>query len=940
MERMAKHPSFLRGFRILAAAALLGLVGCSGDDGGGTGTGGAGGHAGASGGSGGKGGSISSTGGKGGSTGGTAGQSATGGTAGTGTGGTVATGGTAGTGTGGSAGTGEAGMDGGTGGSAGMDGGIGGSAGGIGGAGAMDAGSDASPDGGNGNPCSANSQCPSNFCVDGVCCESACNGACSACSNAKTGQADGLCRPISAGTDPDDECPASGASTCGMDGVCDGAGACRKWAAGTICAAESCSGVTDTPPRTCNGSGTCQTVTNTTCGNYVCGTTNCKTSCSGNSDCASGNVCSLGHCVAPQAVGAACGAAGECSSGFCVDGVCCEATCDAGCFACSNAKTGQANGHCAAITAGTDPDNECTQEAASTCGHDGMCDGAGACRLYGATTVCAGETCSAGLDTPARLCDGAGACLPAGNGTSCGAYMCGASTCETGCSANTDCASGYFCSAGMCVVLETNGTACGSNNDCMSGFCVDNVCCNSACTGSCMSCTATGTVGQCSPADAGSDPHNDCTPDAASTCGHDGTCDGAGACRLYASGTVCHAAGCSTATVSAASTCNGLGVCQAGGTTSCNAYQCDSSGAAMCGTSCTSDANCTGFCAAGACYASPVNLAGNGDVEYDSAVGWTSNGAGTTIASGTGLAHGGLYSMEATGRTASYMGPAYPFPTGPGVYTVSAWAMQKDVASLSGALQVALNCAGGFQDYPTIQAYGIPLTYDSTTGPTWVHISGTVDTSADAACQPGNATPGVVTSATLYLNQTAGSTFPNLYLDDVVIQAPTGLNLIGNPNFEAGSTAGWQNNGGGALNVVTTVFKGGTHSLAHTGRTATYQGPRWNLPIGPAKYTVTINALHNGANPHDLMITPTYTCVGGTAQFGAAVATASQASANGWYTLTGTVTFPPASASGCQLSAAGVYVQQEYAANGCGTGSGQTECPDLFIDDASIALAP
>lgn len=54
----------------------------------------------------------------------------------------------------------------------------------------------------------------------------------------------------------------------------------------------------------------------------------------------------------PAANGQACGQNSECKSKFCVDGVCCENTCDSAdpdrCRACSNAKTGQKDGTCAA----------------------------------------------------------------------------------------------------------------------------------------------------------------------------------------------------------------------------------------------------------------------------------------------------------------------------------------------------------------------------------------------------------------------------------------------------------------------------------------------------------------------------------------------------------------------------------------------------------------
>ena len=93
------------------------------------------------------------------------------------------------------------------------------------------------------------------------------------------------------------------------------------------------------------------------------------------------------------------------------------------------------------------------------------------------------------------------------------------------------------------------------------------------------------------------------------------------------------------------------------------------------------------------------------------------------------------------------------------------------------------------------------------------------------------------------------------------------------------------------------------------------------MPLGAAKYNVTFNGLHSGSLPHDLILQPTYTCAGGTSQFPAPIATASQVGGNGWNTLTGTVTFPPANAAaGCRLTAAGIYMQQE-GSTVCATGA-------------------
>ena len=72
----------------------------------------------------------------------------------------------------------------------------------------------------NGSGCTLPSDCASGFCTDGVCCDSACDGLCMACNNNKTGQPDGVCSPITAGTDPEAECQVP------TDDVCSG-GTCQ-----------------------------------------------------------------------------------------------------------------------------------------------------------------------------------------------------------------------------------------------------------------------------------------------------------------------------------------------------------------------------------------------------------------------------------------------------------------------------------------------------------------------------------------------------------------------------------------------------------------------------------------------------------------------------------------------------------------------------------------
>lgn len=66
----------------------------------------------------------------------------------------------------------------------------------------------------NGSPCGDAAECASTQCVDGVCCDSTCEGACVACN---LDGFEGVCSPHAPATDPESEC--------GM-GVCDGVGEC------------------------------------------------------------------------------------------------------------------------------------------------------------------------------------------------------------------------------------------------------------------------------------------------------------------------------------------------------------------------------------------------------------------------------------------------------------------------------------------------------------------------------------------------------------------------------------------------------------------------------------------------------------------------------------------------------------------------------------------
>ena len=70
--------------------------------------------------------------------------------------------------------------------------------------------------------------------------------------------------------------------------------------------------------------------------------------------------------------------------------------------------------------------------------------------------------------------------------------------------------------------------------------------------------------------------------------------------------------------------------------------------------------------------------------------------------------------------------------------------------------------------------------------------------------------------------------YPDLYLDDLVVQVTDGHNLVGNPNFEAGLADGWSLSAGlSTVTIDSTAAHGGTKSMHQTGRSIPAAGPRW-----------------------------------------------------------------------------------------------------------------
>src|SRR5436190_6696083 len=105
--------------------------------------------------------------------------------------------------------------------------------------------------------CGCNAECASGFCADGVCCNAACTEGCKTCN--ATGNV-GTCVMRASGDAPRDSttCAKTAASTCGLDGTCDGNGACRNYRANPMIKPATCDGDAVVGEYACDGAGHCK----------------------------------------------------------------------------------------------------------------------------------------------------------------------------------------------------------------------------------------------------------------------------------------------------------------------------------------------------------------------------------------------------------------------------------------------------------------------------------------------------------------------------------------------------------------------------------------------------------------------------------------------------------------------------------------------------------
>jgi len=304
----------------------------------------------------------------------------------------------------------------------------------------------------NGQHCTDGGQCASTYCVDGMCCDSACDGTCMACDVASS---PGTCTQVPAGEAARrDQCATDPAPSCGTDGKCDGQGACSHYPIGMECAAAVCTpdGKAVMSASRCDGMGKCvASTTSTPCDPYLCDSAaaRCRTSCVTTDDCAA-NPCIAAKC-GKKPNSDSCNDGSECNSGHCSDGVCCNVDCAGACTSCN---VPGAAGICSALPAGAvDQHQQCNDQGAMSCGTNGLCNGTGACQLYPASTVCAPAACSGTDLAPARVCDGQGTCVPTVASACPSKFACDPANgvCFTSCTTKDQCIRGAACHAPKCM---------------------------------------------------------------------------------------------------------------------------------------------------------------------------------------------------------------------------------------------------------------------------------------------------------------------------------------------------------------------------------------------------------------------------------------------------------------------------------------------------------
>lgn len=139
-----------------------------------------------------------------------------------------------------------------------------------------------------------NGQCIGGSIQEGFCCDRTCDKPCESCQQDFTGQPDGTCAPIEKDKRPNNaaSCPRASETTCGLTGLCDGAGECQYYDPSVSCQMPGCNTGVVTNEGFCDGVGACAVPESTSCLPYTtCDGVSCATTCTSTNDCAEGYRC-------------------------------------------------------------------------------------------------------------------------------------------------------------------------------------------------------------------------------------------------------------------------------------------------------------------------------------------------------------------------------------------------------------------------------------------------------------------------------------------------------------------------------------------------------------------------------------------------------------------------------------------------------------------------